>query len=589
MSSDFKDVLRERVEDLVRNRLSDVEAAIRAAQTEMSESVGRLLDSVAASTVNYAEDPVFDQLSNEIKAQVGQAAAESTRLSGDLALLRDAVIDIDSQVTQADVLNVLVERAANFAPRVVLFVIKGQDAIAWAARGFNDEIGDDAVRGLSVSLQGDTVLGSVLHAGSAFLGVPGDHADNAVLLDRLGTVNPERIAGIPLRVRTKVAAVLYADTYDTSVGSISMEALELLVHSAGIIVELASLRQRLGDVAPPPPSRPAADPYATTLTPAVASAPQRAEAPVPREEPEQVAEVQTEPEPAEAAPEAAPAEWPVAAETPVEEAPSWSEPAYETPAEATFDGTSPEATPSFDISAPVEPDASSYEISVDTVPSDSSAEASFMPGSTSEPPVEEPAPAYDESMWQTVDPEVEPASEEAESAPVEYEVPVDYSLSVEPEVEVSYDMAPEAAPAEIEIDPMAYATDSVDAPPPDMAQTERPEPAAGATVATARATAPQPGELSEEEEKRHNDARRFARLLVSEIKLYYEQRVAEGRVNNDLYARLKEEIDRSRQMYEKRVDPVVADRFDYFYDELLNTLAQGDAAKLGPECPGPTV
>jgi hypothetical protein len=92
-----------------------------------------------------------------------------------------------------------------------------------------------------------------------------------------------------------------------------------------------------------------------------------------------------------------------------------------------------------------------------------------------------------------------------------------------------------------------------------------------------------------EEEKAHNDARRFARLLVSEIKLYNEQKVAEGRRGGDLYDRLKEDIDRSRQMYEKRVTSNVASKFDYFYDELVSTLAEGDPSKLGSDCPGPTV
>ena len=79
----------------------------------------------------------------------------------------------------------------------------------------------------------------------------------------------------------------------------------------------------------------------------------------------------------------------------------------------------------------------------------------------------------------------------------------------------------------------------------------------------------------------HNDARRFARLLVSEIKLYNEQKVSEGRARSDLYDRLKEDIDRSKQMYDKRVATEVASQVDYFYDELVNTLAEGDAAKLG--------
>jgi len=94
---------------------------------------------------------------------------------------------------------------------------------------------------------------------------------------------------------------------------------------------------------------------------------------------------------------------------------------------------------------------------------------------------------------------------------------------------------------------------------------------------------------SEEERRLHNDARRFARLLVSEIKLYNEQKVSEGHTQGDLYPRLREYIDRSREMYDKRVKPEVAQRYDYFHNELVNTLAEGDEAKLGSAYPGATV
>jgi hypothetical protein len=96
-----------------------------------------------------------------------------------------------------------------------------------------------------------------------------------------------------------------------------------------------------------------------------------------------------------------------------------------------------------------------------------------------------------------------------------------------------------------------------------------------------------PVEVASDDERRmHNDARRFARLLVSEIKLYNEQKVRDGRLEGDLYERLREDIDRSRQMYDKRVAPPVAARYDYFYQELVNTLAEGDPAKLGSDYPG---
>ncbi len=98
-----------------------------------------------------------------------------------------------------------------------------------------------------------------------------------------------------------------------------------------------------------------------------------------------------------------------------------------------------------------------------------------------------------------------------------------------------------------------------------------------------------PIEVGEDERRFHNDARRFARLLVSEIKLYNEQKVKDGREHGDLYERLHDEIDRSRQMYDKRADPRVTDRYDYFHHELVGTLAEGDADKLGREYPGAQV
>jgi hypothetical protein len=95
-----------------------------------------------------------------------------------------------------------------------------------------------------------------------------------------------------------------------------------------------------------------------------------------------------------------------------------------------------------------------------------------------------------------------------------------------------------------------------------------------------------PIEVAEEDKRFHNEARRFARLLVSEIKLYNEQKVREGRDNSDLYDRLHEDIDRSRQMYDKRVRPEVSSRYDYFHHELVNMLAEGDASRLGAGYPG---
>jgi hypothetical protein len=88
--------------------------------------------------------------------------------------------------------------------------------------------------------------------------------------------------------------------------------------------------------------------------------------------------------------------------------------------------------------------------------------------------------------------------------------------------------------------------------------------------------------LAPEEQKAHDDAKRFARLVVSEIKLYNEAKVTEGRKTRDIYERLKEDIERGRQMYHDRVSQAVRDASDYFQDELVRILAGGDPSALGP-------
>ena len=88
--------------------------------------------------------------------------------------------------------------------------------------------------------------------------------------------------------------------------------------------------------------------------------------------------------------------------------------------------------------------------------------------------------------------------------------------------------------------------------------------------------------LSPDEQKAHEDAKRFARLVVSEIKLYNESKVNEGRRNKDIYERLKEDIERGRQMYADRVPAGVRDATNYFFEELVRILAGGDAGALGP-------
>ena len=472
--------LRRQIEELVRSRVTVLEQDISHLQREVNESFTRLLERTDAAANLPESDTNVEHIVAQVTAEIDQASTSSVRLGADIALLRDSVGELNEQRNQAEVLNTLVSRAANFAPRVILFVVKGGNALAWAARGFEDGMGNHSIRGLSISLQADTALRSAAGAAQTCYGSPDQQSENHLLFSRIGTVKPQRVLVVPLKVRGKSAAVFYADSADSGENAINVEAIELLVNTAGLVVELVSLRARVGDTLP-------------------AHAPAQTAAPAP-------------------------------ATPPVETAPP---------------------TP---VSQPVPP--------VETAPA---------PPAPEPPSVEQaPAAAAAETLVaDTVNVEV-PPSAYAPPAP-ESVVHVEMPGNAAPEASFSaFESAAAAPPAEAS-NAFSFTMPEEPVSPP------APQPAARAG--------------NEEEEKQHNDARRFARLLVSEIKLYNEQKVSEGRSHKDLYDRLKDDIDRSRQMYDKRVStwPSVAAKFDYFYDEMVTTLAEGDPSKLGSDYPGPSV
>lgn len=90
-----------------------------------------------------------------------------------------------------------------------------------------------------------------------------------------------------------------------------------------------------------------------------------------------------------------------------------------------------------------------------------------------------------------------------------------------------------------------------------------------------------PGTMSQITDGVVDAARRTARLLVSEIRLFHEPVVHEGRRDGNLMARLAPQIEKARAAYNQQVPHVVRSQTDFFQQELIRTLAGGDATLLG--------
>jgi hypothetical protein len=128
--------------------------------------------------------------------------------------------------------------------------------------------------------------------------------------------------------------------------------------------------------------------------------------------------------------------------------------------------------------------------------------------------------------------------------------------------------------------PVASAAAAAPIPTPTMAE---PLPIGDAQAETTPETAPEglASSLSPEDQDVHRKAQRFARLLVDEVKLYNQAKVAEGRKNKDLYDRLKEAIEKSRATYQKRYGNTVAASANYFQNEIVRSLAEDDLSIMG--------
>ncbi len=190
-----------------------------------------------------------------------------------------------------------------------------------------------------------------------------------------------------------------------------------------------------------------------------------------------------------------------------------------------------------------------------------------------------------------------PAEERAGEAPPEAEgagtgVPAGFDPAATMRVDTAGLVPPPAAPEPAGEEPPAAAGAGAAAegeaaapppvepvtPPPPVAPVAPPPPVEPVSPPPSeeREAAPEPGDEAE-----HEEARRFARLLVSEIKLYNPEEVERGRANKDLYQRLKEDIDRSREMFDRRIPESVRSVRDYFREELVRILADGDEDALG--------
>ncbi|MBI5180387.1 MAG: response regulator, partial [Nitrospirae bacterium] len=78
----------------------------------------------------------------------------------------------------------------------------------------------------------------------------------------------------------------------------------------------------------------------------------------------------------------------------------------------------------------------------------------------------------------------------------------------------------------------------------------------------------------------HEKAKRFARIIISDISLYNQKAVEDGIKKNNFYEMLKAEIEEGRKLYEKRVSQDIIFAANY-YDEMIEEFIKNKRRSLG--------
>ena len=206
-----------------------------AENSEVQQIVERAVAHVLANQLPKLQAELVQRVMEVIPAPASEAAVPSVSGAGASSLLQ-AVGSIHAGTTQKEILRALLDSGSAHCSRIALFAVKAGAASGWQGRGFAS---DDAVKDFAL----DMSAGPPGHAYQNRAATPGNIAEmGARFVEQFGRPANEQVLVLPLTLKDKVAALLYAD--GGADGVLDSASLELLVMATGAWLEVSSLRKQ---------------------------------------------------------------------------------------------------------------------------------------------------------------------------------------------------------------------------------------------------------------------------------------------------------------------------------------------------------
>jgi hypothetical protein len=210
---------------MARNPKSSKLQIDRAVEQAVAQAMASALPQIQADIVRGVQDAL------------PESSAGSGKPSGTAAeALLLAVNTVHGGSSQKEILRAFLEAGGPFCERIALFVVKGGAASGWQGRGFGD---DESIKDFALDMNCGPVAHAMQHRVTAAANIAEMDRNFA---ERFGGPTNEQILVVPLRMKEKIAALVYAD--GGSSGTLDAASIELLVTVTGTWLEVASGRKQ---------------------------------------------------------------------------------------------------------------------------------------------------------------------------------------------------------------------------------------------------------------------------------------------------------------------------------------------------------
>jgi hypothetical protein len=211
-------------------------ATTMAERNAIEQIVERVVSQILESHVPQLRVDLVRRVLEELQPHLGQTSRAQSAENSPANLLK-AISAIHAGTTQKEILRTLLDNTVRYSGRAALFVVRGGAATGWQGRGFenNDDVKDFAL---------DVNMGAAARVLQARMAFAGSAAEiDPLLIAQFGAPSDDQVLILPLLLKDKVAALVYADSGDAS-GKMDAAALEVLVTATSAWLEVASLRKQ---------------------------------------------------------------------------------------------------------------------------------------------------------------------------------------------------------------------------------------------------------------------------------------------------------------------------------------------------------